>query len=94
MTALPTRTAERGIGHAFASSARREPPTDECPDSGGNPQMNMALREDTHRDCTTDPGGFVSGEEAYAVLRFHAEHGPRCLPFLAAHAYVADGTDD
>ncbi len=49
----------------------------------------------THRDCETDPSGFATTDEAYAVLRQHDAHGFGCMPFLAAHAYVsADLNDD
>ncbi len=56
--------------------------------------LDMSLCEVTHRDCATDPSGFATSNEAYAVLRLHAAHGPQCRRFLAAHAYVAAGIDD
>lgn len=55
--------------------------------------LDMALCEVTHRDCATSPTGFATANEAYAVLRLHAAHGPGCRRYLAAHAYVSEATD-
>ncbi|WP_162958783.1 hypothetical protein [Nocardia yunnanensis] len=57
-------------------------------------KLDMSLCEVTHRDCTSDPIGFGHADEAYAVLRLHAAHGPQCRRFLAAHAYVSAETQD
>lgn len=56
--------------------------------------FDMALCEVTHRDCASDPAMFAGPAAADAVLRLHAGHGPECLQFLAAHAYVSEGIDD
>ena len=58
------------------------------------PMLNVPLREAITGDCATDPIGFATSTEAYAVLRLHDAHGPRCRRFLAAHAYVSADLDD
>ncbi|MFF5037559.1 hypothetical protein [Nocardia salmonicida] len=52
-------------------------------------QLDMALCEEAHRDCESDPGSFASYNEAFAVLKLHDGHGPTCRPHLAASAFVA-----
>lgn len=53
--------------------------------------MDMSLCEVIHRDCGSEPIGFATSDEAYAVMRLHAAHGPQCMRFLVAHAYFSAG---
>ncbi|SUH72025.1 Uncharacterised protein [Nocardia africana] len=57
------------------------------------PTIDME-RDVTHGDCDADLNGFSSLASASAVMRSHASHGPFCMPYLAAHAYVSAGVED
>lgn len=44
-------------------------------------------------DCRDDPGEFGCPADADAVASAHGEHGPHCLPSLAAYAHASADTE-